>query len=69
MRTTVYLPKDFVEAVKLEAMSRKMTLTSMMYEGLKKEIRIEPKRKKRMVFKTYDLGNPKYVFRRADAYE
>lgn len=69
VRTTVYLPQNLIEAAKLEALSRGITLTGLVQEGLKKEIRIDAAKGKRPVMKFYKLGNPDYVFRREDAYE
>ncbi|KKU56642.1 hypothetical protein A3H89_00470 [Candidatus Amesbacteria bacterium RIFCSPLOWO2_02_FULL_48_11] len=69
IRTTVYLPQELVEAVKLEALSRGMTLTGMVEEGLKEQIKSRRTKRRKLVLKTYDLGNPKYVFKRTDAYE
>ena len=65
----MYLPADLVALAKMNALSTGNTLTGLVKEGLEEKLEIKPKRKKKMVLKTYKLGNPNYVFRRADAYE
>jgi len=65
VRTTVYLPEDLVQVARLEAVSRKVAVTKLVEEGLRKEIGME--KRKRWKLGTYRLGG--YVFKRSDAYE
>jgi post-segregation antitoxin (ccd killing protein) len=68
VRTTVYLPADLVALAKTSALNMGNTLTGLMREGLENKLKVNAKRKKKFVLKSYKLGNPNYVFRRADAY-
>jgi len=69
VRTTVYLPADLVALAKVSALNTGNTLTGLVRAGLEEKLKIKTNPKKKMVLKTYKLGNPNYVFRRADAYE
>ena len=69
VRTTVYLPADLVALAKMSALDTGNTLTGLLRESLEEKLVVKAKRKKKIVWKTYKLGNPNYVFRRADAYE
>jgi hypothetical protein len=69
VRTTVYLPADLVALAKVSALNMGSTLTGLVREGLKEKLKVRVNPKKKIVLKTYKLGNPHYVFRRADAYE
>ncbi len=69
VRTTVYLPADLVALAKASALNTGNTLTGLVRAGLEEKLKIKTNPKKKMVLKTYKLGNPNYVFRRADAYE
>lgn len=69
VRTTVYLPADLVALAKMSALNTGSTLTGLMREGLEEKLKIKANPKKKIIMKTYKLGNPNYVFRRADAYE
>ena len=69
VRTTVYLPADLVALAKASALNMGNTLTGLVREGLEEKLKIKANAKRKIVLKTYKLGNPNYVFRRADAYE
>ena len=69
VRTTVYLPADLVALAKASALNMGNTLTGLVREGLEEKLKIKANPKRKIVLKTYKLGNPNYVFRRADAYE
>ncbi|MEK7503898.1 MAG: hypothetical protein AAB550_00115 [Patescibacteria group bacterium] len=69
VRTTVYLPADLIALAKVHALSMGNTLTGFVREGLEDKLKIKTKPEKEFVLKTHKLGNPNYVFKRADAYE
>ncbi len=69
VRTTVYLPEDLVDAVRLEALSRGTSMTQMVEQGLKNQIKSDKRKKKKYIFKSYNMGNKNYKFKRSDAYE
>ncbi len=69
VRTTVYLPRDLGEAVKLEALSRGTTMTGVVQEGLRKEIGKKVKVVKKLVWGGFDLGMGKKKWKREWAYE
>lgn len=69
VRTTVYLPADLVALAKMSALNTGSTLTGLMKEGLEEKLKVKTSLRKKVIMKTYKLGNPNYVFRRADAYE
>lgn len=69
VRTTVYLPADLVVLAKASALNMGTTLTGLVRAELEEKLKIKTNPKKKTDLKTYKLGNPNYVFRRADAYE
>lgn len=69
VRTTVYLPADLVALAKASALNTGGTLTGLVRAGLEEKLKVKTNFKKNGVWKTYKLGNPDYVFKRADAYE
>jgi len=69
VRTTVYLPADLVALAKISALNMGETLTGLVRAGLEEKLNVKTNYKKNIVLRTYKLGNPNYVFKRADAYE
>ena len=69
VRTTVYLPADLVALAKISALHMGNTLTGLVRAGLEEKLKIKSSQKKKIILKTYRLGNPNYVFKRANAYE
>ncbi|MEK9201160.1 MAG: hypothetical protein AAB909_04275 [Patescibacteria group bacterium] len=56
VRTTVYLPKGLVEAIKMEAISRGTTLTGILQKGAEREIGAKETKKKKFVWGGFNLG-------------
>ena len=67
IRTTVYLPASLMEAVKLEALSRKMPFTKLVEAGLRKEMGMV--KKSVLKWGGYNLGMKAKKFNRSWAYE
>lgn len=71
LRTTVYLPEELVNLAKLRAVEERLSVTQLVKEGLEERLGMKKGKVKarKFVLKTYNLGNPEYRFKRADAYE
>ncbi len=67
VRTTVYLPADLMALARMSALNRGSTLTGLMQNGLKKELKIKTIFPKKFELKTYKLGIGK--FNRSMAYD
>ena len=66
VRTTVYLPTDLINLVKMKALEEKTSMGKLVVDGLKLKLGLKAKKRKFRIG-SYNFGN--YKFRRADAYE
>lgn len=70
-RNTIELDKELLKKLKLKAIDEEKTLKEMMNELVRKglETTIKAKRKKKFVFKAYDMGLIKTPLTREQIYE